>query len=330
MKRAIVTGSCGFIGTCLSHRLMQDGVEVIGIDSLVRRGSEINAQELIGNELFALHRTDLSHGLKVMDVFSSIGEVDAVFHLAAQVAVTTSYVFRRGDFLDNAVATFNVIEAVKMNTPDAYSLYASTNKVYGHIEVSEPVGAQGTLDPYTPYGVSKATGELYFTEYGREEIGLTTCSLRQSCIYGHHQYGVEDQGWVAWFAIANELGLPVTIYGNGKQIRDLLFVDDLLDLYLECYDRRLTGVYPVGGGASNAIDLRAGLDLISEISGRCFQRIQEAEERPGDQPYFVADLSWAGRVGLDWRPRVSVRDGIEQMIGWIRGNREKISLVHRS
>lgn len=233
MPKAIVTGACGFIGTCLSLRLMEIGVEVVGIDNLSRPGSELNLGELVQHDLFSIKRVDLSHSARVHDVFSKIGEVDAVFHLAAQVAVTTSYVDRQRDFLDNAGASFNVIESVKRFTPGAYCLYASTNKVYGHIEVAEPVGLDKPLDPYTPYGVSKATGELYFREYGREEVGLKTCALRQSCIYGHHQFGVEDQGWVAWFAIANMLGFPITIYGDGRQVRDLLFVDDLVALYLE-------------------------------------------------------------------------------------------------
>lgn len=302
---------------------------MIGVDSLVRPGSEWNARELSEHSNFELCRVDLSQSDKAGEVFSRIGRVDAVFHLAAQVAVTTSYVDRQRDFLDNAVASFNVVESVRRFSPDAYCLYASTNKVYGHLTVNTPVGTSFPLDPYTPYGVSKATGEMYFTEYGRAENGLTTCSLRQSCIYGHHQYGVEDQGWVAWFAIANELAHPITIYGDGQQVRDLLFVDDLLDLYAECWARRLTGAYPVGGGPENAISLQEGIDMIESISGRPFAGIDSGDVRPGDQPYFVADCGWAATNGFSWRPSVGVRDGMERMMEWISANRDAISMVRR-
>lgn len=328
MKRVIITGACGFIGTCLTKRVIANGVRVVGIDNLSRRGSEINADELAG-ERFELIRADLSHTAKVMDVFAAIGEVDAVFHLAGQVAVTTSYVDRYKDFSDNAVASFNVIEAVKRFTPDAYCLFASTNKVYGHIEVAKPVGLDFPLAPYTPYGVSKATGEMYFTEYGRKELGLTTCCLRQSCIYGHHQFGVEDQGWMAWFGIANILGLPITIYGDGKQVRDLLYVEDLIDLYLECARKRLSGVFPVGGGIDNLIDLSQGLDLICEITGKPFVNIGLSESRGGDQPYFVADLSWRADRGLDWTPQTFVRLGVTRMLDWIADNERAIRRLHK-
>lgn len=324
--RVIITGVCGFIGSCLARKLMEQETEVIGIDNLSRRGTEFTAMELRG-KLFTLHRIDLSHASKVFEVFSAIGPVDAVFHLAAQVAVTTSYLNRENDFLDNAVASFHVVEAVKRYSPEAYCLYASTNKVYGHIKVAEPVGLKMPFDPYTPYGVSKATGELYFSEYGRPELGLTTLSLRQSCIYGHHQYGVEDQGWIAWFAIANLLGLPVCIYGDGEQVRDLLFVEDLIDLYLECWEKRLTGVYPVGGGPSNTVSLKEGLKLIEEATGKKFSEITYDEIRPGDQPYFVADLSWTDDARLDWKPKVNVEEGLAKMIDWIRMNEDKIKKV---
>ena len=323
MKRILITGGCGFIGGCLSRRLLDQGEEVIGVDNLSRPGSRLNAAEL-ASERFTLHEIDLSDAVKTFDLFSAIGPVDAVFHLAAQVAVTSSYADRRHDFLNNATASFNVIESVKRFTPEAYCLYASTNKVYGHIEVSEPVGLNRPLSPYTPYGVSKATGELYFTEYGRSEIGLTTCALRQSCIYGHNQCGVEDQGWIAWFAIANLLGQNITIFGDGKQVRDLLFVEDLIDLYLKCWERRQSGVYPVGGGPENAVNLLQSLEMIRGITGRDFVQVEYRPMRPGDQPYFVADLSWVEQLGIDWKPSVSAQSGIRRMVAWIQDNLGRI------
>lgn len=329
MRRVIVTGAGGFIGMNLCQRLLEQGTEVIGLDSLFRVGSEHNITELAGNR-FKHYRIDLSNPLKADELFARIGEADAVFHLAAQVAVTTSYHNRRLDYMDNAMASFNVIESVKRYSPGAYCLYASTNKVYGHLTVEKPVGLDFPLDPYTPYGVSKAVGEMYFTEYGRPEIGLTTCSLRQSCIYGHHQYGVEDQGWIAWFAIANVLGKPITIYGDGKQIRDLLFIDDLIDLYLECWEKRISGVYPIGGGPDNKINLLEGLDIIESITGKKFIDVKYDIVRPGDQPYFVAGLDWIESTSLDWKPKISVKEGIRQMIDWLSDNESVLRKVHAS
>jgi CDP-paratose 2-epimerase len=327
MKKIVVTGACGFIGTCLTRKLLGLGYEVIGIDNLSRSGSEINCLELSKFKSFHLYRVDLSNTLKVYDFFSKIGRIDGLFHLAAQVAVTTSYQNREHDFLDNAVASFNVIESVKRYTPDAYCLYASTNKVYGYIDVSKPVGNDCPLNPYTPYGVSKAVGDLYFSEYGRKELGLTTCVLRQSCIYGHDQFGVEDQGWVAWFAISNILGLPLTIYGDGNQRRDLLFIDDLINLYLELYERRYSGIHPVGGGPSNAISLKEGMELITLLSKKEYCEITYKDTRPGDQPYFVADISWTSDNGVNWGPCVDVRTGISLMIDWIVANKKQIRQV---
>ena len=325
--RVLVTGACGFIGSRLCARLLEQGMEVVGVDNLSRAGSELNAITQLGNKAFTLYRTDLSNSPKTFATFAKVGRVDAVFHLAAQVAVTTSYVNRILDFQDNAAASFNVIEAVARYTPEAYCLYASTNKIYGHITVSEPVGMAQHPDPYTPYGVSKFVGEMYFTEYGRNEIGLTTCSLRQSCIYGHHQYGVEDQGWMAWFSIANLLGKSITIYGDGKQTRDLLFVEDLIDLYLVCWNQRITGAYPVGGGEENAIDLEEGLRWIEKTTGKEFRQVGHEAVRPGDQPYFVADYSWTKEMGVGWSPRIGVAEGVERMIAWIRENQDQIAKI---
>lgn len=329
MSKVIVTGACGFIGSCLARRLLERGDEVVGIDNLSRRGSEYNAARLRAGGMRLL-RADLSSAQKAEDAFGAIGKADAVFHLSAQVAVTLSYQNPGADFRDNAAAAFNVIDAVRRHTPGAYCLYASTNKVYGHLKVNRPVGEDMPLDPYTPYGVSKAVGEMYFTEYGRPEFGMATCSLRQSCIYGHQQFGVEDQGWVAWFSIANLLGRDVMVYGDGHQVRDLLFVEDLVDLYLLLWERRLTGVYPVGGGEANAISVAQGLDKIAAITGLPFKSLGQEGARPGDQPYFVADLSWVGRLGLAWSPRTGVDEGLRAMIDWQRGHLEEIRAAFAS
>jgi CDP-paratose 2-epimerase len=328
MSKAIITGVCGFIGSSLARRLLARGDEVVGIDNLSRAGSELNAADLIGQKGFQLLRHDLSNLAPTLDLFAGIGPVDAVFHLAAQVAVTTSYVNRITDFNGNTAASFNVIESVYRHSPKAYCLYASTNKVYGHLLVEKPVGMEFPLSPYTPYGVSKAVGELYFTEFGRHPFSMATCCLRQSCIYGHHQYGVEDQGWVAWLGIANLLGKPITIYGDGNQVRDLLFIDDLIDLYLEAWQKRLTGVYPVGGGQDNAISFKQGIKLIEALSGKEFPSIGYGPTRHGDQPYFVANLDWTKAAKLDWKPQIAYREGLRHMLEWARGRTDLLRKMH--
>jgi CDP-paratose 2-epimerase len=321
---ALITGACGFIGTCLSRRLCTDGTAVFGIDNLSRKGTSLNARELSKLPGFELVETDAADFDALERVFKQRGPFDFIAHLSAQVAVTKSYIDPAQDFRDNAIASFNIVECARRHSPRAYLLYASTNKVYGHVHFASPVGLSAAFNPCTPYGVSKGAGELYFLEYGRREIGLRTVSFRQSCIYGHHQFGVEDQGWLAWFAIANLLGKPVTIYGDGKQTRDLLYVDDLVELYLEALARDLRGVYPVGGGPSTALNLTTALSLIEELTGTKFKNISHAAERPGDQPYFVADPSWTAAAGLAWKPSTNVRDGLGALISWARKHLDEI------
>jgi CDP-paratose 2-epimerase len=324
----LITGACGFIGTALSLHFLSRGAAVVGLDNLSRPGVEVNARELQAYPRFSFHRVDLADQQTLWRTLRKMGAVDAVFHLAGQVAVNASYRDRRLDFESNLLGSFNLLECVASLTPGAYCLYSSTNKVYGRLRRSTAVGREQSLDPCTPYGVSKAAAELYFSEYNREPIGLSTCSLRQSCIYGHHQLGTEDQGWLAWFAAANLLKRPVCIYGDGEQVRDLLFIDDLIALYAECLDRRVTGVYPVGGGEANAISLNQALLLIEQETGRPFVGITHAEPRPGDQPYFVAELSWARDLGLAWRPRTGVTAGLRRLLSWLEAHEADLDRLH--
>lgn len=326
MKKAIVTGACGFIGSALSIRLKKEGYHVYGIDNLSRKGNDYNLLRL-SDKSFTLYKINVEDQNSVFKTFECIGKVDAVFHLAAQVAVTTSYQNPADDFKINALGSFNVIEAARRYSPEAYCLFASTNKVYGHLKVKKPVSTSYPLCPYTPYGISKATGEMYFTEYGRPETGMRTLALRQSCIYGDNQYGVEDQGWVAWFAIANILNRPITIYGNGEQIRDLLFIDDLINLYILALKNSLTGCFPVGGGSTNQISLNEALGKIYQITNNKFASKTFAEERPGDQPYFVADLSWCSENKIKWTPKYDINTGLAKMIEWIQENKSNIEKI---
>src|SRR5882762_1652571 len=242
--RALVTGGIGFIGTNLSHRLLSDGNQVILFDNLSRTGVQHNLDWL-----------KATHGKRLQfvqgdtrdfdAVLKAIQNIDIVFHLAAQVAVTTSVSNPREDFSINAQGTLNVLEAARRQEPMPIVLYASTNKVYGDLEhlrvverssryefdnLPEGVSEACPLDFHSPYGCSKGAADQYVRDYHRI-YGINTVVLRQSCIYGTRQFGHEDQGWIAWFVIAASLGFPLTIYGDGKQVRDVLSVEDLLDVY---------------------------------------------------------------------------------------------------
>jgi CDP-paratose 2-epimerase len=258
------------------------------------------------------------------------------------VAVTASVLDPRSDFEINALGAFNILDICRLISPESKLIYASTNKVYGDLSSlnmlekdkrytlpSHPGGIleSQNLDFHSPYGCSKGCADQYFVDYARI-YGLRTAVMRQSCIYGLHQYGVEDQGWVAWFAIAGILGRPITIYGNGKQVRDLLFIDDLVDLYMLLLKNEIElkgQVFNIGGGADNSVSLVELLELLQskfniEIT------VNYSSIRPGDQPYYVSDICKI-REYCNWSPKIGVDEGLSRMIGWIRSNIEDIKEV---
>jgi CDP-paratose 2-epimerase len=334
--KIIVTGGAGFIGCNAAARWIGRGYDVVVVDDLSRRGSDSNLRWLEERGKFVFHRQDIRDAAAVDALFQSHRNADAVLHLAAQVAVTTSIVDPRTDFEINALGTFNVLEAARHHCPGAAFVYASTNKVYGSLHranVGEVNGRyqltdreQGVpedehLDFHSPYGCSKGTADQYVIDYARL-YDTRSVSLRQSCIYGLRQFGVEDQGWVAWFTIAALLGRPITVYGDGKQVRDVLFVDDLIDLYEACFEKIETvkgQALNVGGGPDNQLSL---LEFLADLERRLGRKIELsfAATRPGDQPVFVADVRKAERL-LGWKPRTSAERGIGLLFDWVSTNR---------
>ena len=337
-RRYLVTGGAGFIGCNYVHHLLGRGEQVTVYDNLSRLGTEANVAWLRQQ-----HGAD-SFRLVVGDVrdYDALAEAtrdaDVVVHLAGQTAVTISVTDPRSDFEDNALGTFNALEAARCAGTDPIFLYASTNKVYGGMEevaVVEqetryayrdfPFGIPETqlLDFHSPYGCSKGAGDQYVRDYARI-YGLRTVVLRQSCIYGPRQMGVEDQGWVAWFIIAALAGQPITIYGNGKQVRDALFVDDLLDAYDAAIARieiAAGQVYNIGGGSAHTMSIWAEFGSILErIIGHPIP-VSADDWRPGDQPIYVSDIRKAERE-LAWRPTVSVEEGIQRLYDWVVANRK--------
>jgi CDP-paratose 2-epimerase len=339
--RALITGGAGFIGCNAVKRYLDQGWDVVVIDDLSRKGSDKNLAWLEtqvpkqGGAKFTFHKCDIRDMQQVEAVFREHRGVDAILHLAAQVAVTTSVTNPRLDFEVNALGTFNVLEATRAHAPNAAFLYSSTNKVYGgleHLHVEERggrwqyrdhhsgVAETETLDFHSPYGCSKGAADQYVRDYARI-YGLRTVCLRQSCIYGRRQFGVEDQGWVAWFTIATALGKPLSIYGDGKQVRDVLWIDDLIDCFttaIEKIDRVKGGIFNIGGGPHNQMSLHDLLAKLEKLSGK---KITPAYEgwRPGDQRVFVCDISKAERE-LGWKPRTSPDAGVEQLHGWVKQN----------
>jgi len=335
-SKIIVTGGAGFIGCNAVRRYIERGDSVVVVDNLSRRGADKNLEWLEGIGRFALHSCDIRDARELDGIFKEHNDATVILHLAGQVAVTTSVVDPRDDFEINALGTFNVLEATRARTPEAIFIYASTNKVYGgldHLETEErdgryqfkdlPAGVDEKmpLDFHSPYGCSKGAADQYVRDYSRIYKLRTVC-MRQSCIYGYRQFGVEDQGWVAWFTIAAVLNKPLTLYGDGKQVRDVLFVDDLCALYeraVEKIDRAAGQVYNVGGGPRNQISL---LDLLAHLEQLVGRKIPVSYDtwRPGDQPVFVCDISKAER-DLDWRPAVPAREGVERLHRWVRENK---------
>jgi CDP-paratose 2-epimerase len=338
----LITGGAGFIGANYAHRLLQRGERVTIFDNLSRKGADANLRWLqaeFGRDGFTFIHGDIRDAALITIMAL---DADVIVHLAAQVAVTTSVERPREDVEINAMGTFNVLEAARYSPKQPMVLYASTNKVYGSMEgliIEEtdtryayrdyPHGIPESypIDFHSPYGCSKGAGDQYVRDYARI-YGMSTVVFRQSCIYGPRQFGVEDQGWVAWFIIAAQLAKSITIYGDGKQVRDLLYVEDLLDAYDAAVGsiNRVSGqIYNLGGGPENQLSIwREFAPILEKLRGEPVPTAPGGW-RPGDQRIFVADIRKAAR-DLSWRPKVDVKSGIEQLYHWVAANEHLLEM----
>ena len=341
-KNYLITGGAGFIGSNYVNRLLDRGEHVVVYDNLSRSGNELNLEWLYskyGKNSFELIQADVRDAELVADACL---QADVIVHLAAQVAVTTSVVDPREDFEINAQGTFNVLEGARASGRKPIILYTSTNKVYGGMEEVKVVQNEDNyayedyihgvpesfpLDFHSPYGCSKGAGDQYVRDYHRI-YDLPTVVFRQSCIYGERQFGVEDQGWLAWFIIATITGKPITIYGNGKQVRDVLYIDDLLDAYdlaVQKIDEVGGEVFNIGGGASNTISVWSEFRTILErLEGRTIP-VSYSEWRPGDQKIYVSDIRKAEKL-LGWNPKTDVVSGIEALHKWVTENHKVFAI----
>jgi CDP-paratose 2-epimerase len=334
----VVIGGSGFVGSNLADSLLSDGIEVIVLDNLSRPGVAHNLAWLKDRHGTRLteHRIDIREREAIKPL---VADAAAVFHFAAQTAVTTSLTDPLEDFEINARGTINILEAVRSSGREIPVIFASTNKVYGGLEdvamielddryvPQEPsLRAHGVdetrgLEFCTPYGCSKGVADQYVLDYAKS-YGLPTAVLRMSCIYGPRQFGTEDQGWVAHFLLCALTGVPITIYGDGKQVRDILHISDAVAAYRAVLDTisDLRGqAFNLGGGTHNAVSLRALLLEIGHIIGHDIS-VTFSGWRTGDQPFFVADTRRL-EAALGWRPRVAWRDGVRHLAEWLAEHR---------
>lgn len=334
-KKLLITGGAGFIGSNIAWYFAAHGYQVTIFDNFKRRGTRQNfawiksklpkVKVIIGD---IRNRQDLEKAVEGQDI---------IFHLAAQVAVTTSVVDPRVDFDINALGTFNLLEAARVEGKKPIIIFASTNKVYGGMEkvriieknnryayknLPDGVSEEVQLDFHSPYGCSKGAADQYIRDYFRI-YGIPTVVFRQSCIYGPRQFGIEDQGWIAWFIIAETLGLPITIYGDGKQVRDILYIDDLVKLFeiaVEKIDITRGKIYNVGGGVKNTLAVWTQFGPMLHKLFRKKIAVTFSDWRPGDQKVYISDIRLVEKE-LGWKPKVGVEEGIKRLFDWVQANR---------
>lgn len=335
-KKILIVGGAGFIGSNAADYFCKEGHDVTIFDNLFRVGTDKNLEWLTNiHPEIKFIKGDIRNYEAVK---KAIHGFDVVIHLAAQVAVTTSVTDPRTDFEINALGTFNVLEAVRESGEKPLVIFSSTNKVYGGMEEIKIIEKNGqyvyqdypkgipessTIDFHSPYGCSKGAADQYMRDYFRI-YGIPTVVFRQSCIYGPHQFGIEDQGWVAWFIIATTLGKSISIYGDGKQVRDILYVDDLVhayDMAIKNVTKVQGNIYNVGGGSENTLAIWAQFGPMLEKLFHKKLNPKWGDWRPGDQKVYISDISKIKRE-LGWEPKVKVEDGIKKLFDWVESNAE--------
>ncbi|WP_274425848.1 NAD-dependent epimerase/dehydratase family protein [Chelativorans sp. YIM 93263] len=331
----VITGGSGFIGCNVAESFLRDGRDVVILDNLSRPGVRQNLDWLKANYGERVH--PLIADIRDLEAIEPVlKEAGAVFHFAAQTAVTTSLSDPFEDFEVNARGTLNILETLRRAGRRTPVIFASTNKVYGALEdlemmelddscmpISGDVQHQGisesrSLSFCTPYGCSKGVADQYMVDYAAS-FGIPTAVLRMSCVYGPRQFGTEDQGWVAHFLIRALEGEPITVFGNGKQVRDILHVADAVTAYrlvLDHIDTAHGQVFNLGGGMHNAVSLRIVLQEIRHITG-LKPAVEWADWRPGDQHYFVSDTARLRRQ-FGWSATIGWREGLRQLFAWLR------------
>jgi CDP-paratose 2-epimerase len=332
-KKILITGGAGFIGSNTAFYFSKKGWKIYLIDNLSRKGSKNNLLNLKKNIKLIFYKADISNFKKISKILKSI-RPNLIIHCAGQVTVTKSVVNPRNDFNTNALGSFNILESIRLFSNKTKFINISTNKVYGDVlnkKVSETnkryrflgklksVNENYPLDLYSPYGCSKGIADQYTRDYSRV-YNLDTIVLRLSCIYGTMQYGIEDQGWIVWLTIKSYFGKKIKIFGNGKQVRDALYIDDLVRLFfkLSKSKKNTNKIYNIGGGSRNSISL---LELINILDKKMNKKnkFKKFKWRPGDQKIYISDISKIKKE-YNWYPKISFSDGLDKIIGWINKN----------
>ncbi|MDC8784101.1 GDP-mannose 4,6-dehydratase [Roseateles koreensis] len=336
--KLLITGGCGFLGSNLAAHAIEQGIDLCVFDNLYRQGSQSNLEWLRKQGRFEFVHGDIRNANDVQRLIQRI-KPDAIFHLAGQVAMTTSIADPRMDFEVNALGTLNVLEAVRQHVPKAAVVYSSTNKVYGDLEqyafeetatryicTDHPRGFDEStpLDFHSPYGCSKGSADQYLRDYHRI-FGLNTVVFRHSSMYGGRQFATADQGWIGWFCQmaaetrAGKRTEPFTISGNGKQVRDVLHAEDMVSLYyaaLKHIDAAAGQAFNIGGGIDNSLSLLELFKLLEDEIGQPLQ-YRHLPPRESDQRVFVADISKATTHLGGWTPEVSATTGVAKMLAWV-------------
>lgn len=341
--KLLITGGCGFLGSNLAAHAISQGMELCVFDNLYRQGSQSNLLWLRDQGQFEFVHGDIRNANDVQRLIQRL-RPDTIFHLAGQVAMTTSIADPRMDFEVNALGTLNVLEAVRQHVPEAVVIYSSTNKVYGDLEqyayeetatryecIDRPNGFDETtpLDFHSPYGCSKGSADQYLRDYHRI-FGIKTIVFRHSSMYGGRQFATADQGWIGWFCQiaaqtrAGKRSEPFTISGNGKQVRDVLHAEDMISLYFSTLERAEAAAgqaFNIGGGIANSLSLLELFELL-EVRIGCSLQYRRLPPRESDQRVFVANIARITALA-GWCPKVSAQDGVARMLEWVEAQRDR-------
>lgn len=308
--KILITGGAGFLGANLVKTLIDENHKVDIYDNYVREGSRQNAEWL---------RKKVEQKNVISIKPEDVEGYDLIFHLAGQTTVTESVKNPMYDFMNNAYATVAILEAIRKSTSKPALIFSSTNKVYGKVP-EKPIGENQPLDFQSPYGCSKGSADQYVLDYARI-YGLRTAVLRQSCIYGPRQFGIEGQGWISWFVQKILKEEQITIFGNGEQVRDILHVKDWVEIAIKVAERVMArtnkyNVYNVGGGNLNTLSLLEAVELIQDLTGQKANLIY-SEARKGDQPTYISNITRAQMEYL-WKPKINPQEGILDLINWTK------------
>jgi len=339
-KKILITGGAGFIGSNTAFYFFKNGWEIYLIDNLSRKGSENNLLNLKKNIKIKFYKADTSNFKKISKIIKNI-KPNLLIHCAGQVTVTKSVINPRNDFNSNALGSFNILESIRLFSNKTKLINTSTNKVYGDVSnkkvlatkkrysfsgKTKSINENYPLDLYSPYGCSKGIADQYTRDYSRI-YDLDTIVVRLSCIYGTMQYGIEDHGWIVWLAIQSYFGKKIKIFGDGKQVRDALFIDDLVKLFfkLSKSKKNINKIYNIGGGIKNSISLLELIEILNQKMNKK-NKYKKFRWRPGDQKIYISDISKIKKEH-NWSPKINMSQGLDKVIDWVGRNESIIKKI---